>query len=115
LRVFATLPFSTVATKVSSGDDPSAGTAAQLTVKVPADALVWFDGVQTTTTGPVRTYQSPPLAQGQYSYEVRARWNENGREVTQTQQVGFTPGAYVEVDFPMPSGTADKTPATPKG
>jgi uncharacterized protein (TIGR03000 family) len=93
---------------------PSAGTAAQLTVNVPADALVWFDGEQMTTTGSVRTYASPPLAEGQYRYEVRARWNENGREVTQTQQVGFTPGAHVEVNFPMPSGTAEKTPAVQK-
>jgi uncharacterized protein (TIGR03000 family) len=66
------------------------------------------------TTGPVRTYASPPLAEGQYSYEVRARWNENGQEVTQTQQVGVTPGAHVEVNFPLPSGTAEKTLATPK-
>jgi uncharacterized protein (TIGR03000 family) len=93
---------------------PSSGAPANLTVKVPADALVWFDGVQMTSTGPVRSYVSTPLAEGQYSYEVRARWNENGHEVTQTQQVGVTPGAHVEVDFPVPPTTAEKTPATLK-
>jgi uncharacterized protein (TIGR03000 family) len=97
---------------LGGANPPSSGAPANLTVKVPADALVWFDGVQMTSTGPVRTYESPPLAQGQYSYEVRARWNENGHEVTQTQQVGVTPGAHVEVDFPAPQGTANKAQPT---
>jgi uncharacterized protein (TIGR03000 family) len=83
---------------------PSSGTTAQITVKVPPDAQVWFDGTLMTATGPVRNYQSPPLPAGRYQYEVRARWNENGREVTQTQHIGVTPGALVEVDFPVQSG-----------
>jgi uncharacterized protein (TIGR03000 family) len=86
--------------------DPSDNTA-HLTVNVPANARVWFSGVLTTSTGPVREFQSPPLTAGhRYDYEVRARWNENGHEVTQTQHVPVTPGAHVRVDFPTPSGTA---------
>jgi uncharacterized protein (TIGR03000 family) len=60
----------------------------------------------------VRQFYSPPLAPGRYSYEVRARWTENGREVNQTQQVQVTPGARVEVDFPMASKSADRPPVS---
>jgi uncharacterized protein (TIGR03000 family) len=90
-----------------------ANTHARVTVKAPADARVWFDGEPTTSTGPVRQFYSPPLTPGRrYSYEVRARWTENGREVTQTRQVDVTPGTSVEVNFPVASKTADRTPVT---
>ena len=55
---------------------------------VPADAKIWFDGTATTTTGSVRQFGTPPLKPGsQSSYEIRARWNENGQEMDQTQHV----------------------------
>jgi uncharacterized protein (TIGR03000 family) len=61
---------------------------AQLTVSVPADAQVWVEGTKTNSSGPVRYFHSPPLdPNSHYRYEVRARWMENGHEVTQTQQV----------------------------
>jgi uncharacterized protein (TIGR03000 family) len=76
-------------------------TDAHVSVDVPADAQVWFDGQPTRSTGPTRLFHSPPLTPGKnYRYEIRARWNENGREVTQTQQVEVTAGARVTVDFP---------------
>jgi len=90
----------------------SSSAAARVTVKVPSNATVWFDGVQMSTTGSVRQYQTPPLAPGQYSYEVRARWSENGREVNQTQQVAVTARATVEVGFPMASGVLVGTQPT---
>jgi uncharacterized protein (TIGR03000 family) len=81
---------------------------AQLTVSVPADAQVWIEGTKTSSTGPVRNFQSPPLdPNSQYRYEVRARWTENGHEVTQTRQVPVTAGARARVDFPMASGQGE--------
>jgi uncharacterized protein (TIGR03000 family) len=75
---------------------------AHVTATVPADAQIWFEGVPTTSTGTVREFNSPPLTPGsQYTYEVRASWNENGHEVTQTQQVKVTAGAHVNVTFPV--------------
>jgi uncharacterized protein (TIGR03000 family) len=77
-------------------------TPAQISLRVPANAAVWFDGEKTTSAGPDRQFQSPPLTPGQrYHYEVRARWVENGREVTQTQQVAVSAGANVNVSFPV--------------
>src|SRR5262249_46726715 len=81
--------------------------SAHVTVKVPADARVWFDGVAMKSTGPVRQYDSPALKPGaRYHYQVRARWKENGHEVAQTQEVRVRAGARVQVDFPTPRKAA---------
>jgi uncharacterized protein (TIGR03000 family) len=88
---------------------------AHVTVAVPADAQVWLDGVPTKSTGSIREFNSPPLTPGvRYSYEVQARWNENGKDVTQTQKVEVGAGTHARVDFPIPSNVAGRTPATPK-
>jgi uncharacterized protein (TIGR03000 family) len=78
-------------------------TIAHLTVKAPADAQIWFNGERTAATGAVRRFNTPPLAAGKYTYDVRARWTKDGHEVTQTREVEVTPGSSVEVDFPAPS------------
>jgi uncharacterized protein (TIGR03000 family) len=82
---------------------PPLDTSAQIGVMVPAGAEIWFDGTLTTSTGTVRRFHSPPLTPGNHSYEIRARWSEDGREVTQTQRVEVAPGAHVNVSFPIPS------------
>ena len=87
-------------------------TRARITVSVPADAEIWFNDTKTTSTDAVREYQSPPLAPGtRYAYEVRARWNENGHEVTQTQQVEVTAGTRVSVHFPVQPTKASTAPS----
>jgi uncharacterized protein (TIGR03000 family) len=92
-------PVTTAALAPAAGPD----TRVYVTVKVPADARVWFGGAATTSTGPVRRFYSSPLESGgRYTYSIKASWNENGQEVTQTQQVGVTPGAQVSVNFPVP-------------
>jgi uncharacterized protein (TIGR03000 family) len=91
----------------SDPDSYSAATAdpdtrAQITVSVPADAEIWINDVKMTVTGSVREYQSPALTPGmRYAYDVRARWTEDGHEVTQSQPVDVTAGAHVNVQFPM--------------
>jgi uncharacterized protein (TIGR03000 family) len=91
-------------------------TRAQVTVELPANAQLWFDGTATTSTGLVREFNSPPLEPGsRYSYEVRARWDEKGHTVTQTQKVEVTAGAHVQVTFPIPPRTAGPSPAPKEG
>jgi uncharacterized protein (TIGR03000 family) len=88
---------------------------AHVTVTVPAGAQLWFDGTPTTSTGSVREFNSPPLTPGhRYSYEVQARWNENGKEVTQTQKVQVGAGTHAQVDFPVPAKAVGQTAAAPK-
>jgi uncharacterized protein (TIGR03000 family) len=82
---------------------PSAS-AALLTVRVPVDAEVLIDGQRTTSTGAVRQYRSPPLEPGSaYTYEVQARWQVNGKAVTQTHRVEVSAGAHATTTFPTPS------------
>jgi uncharacterized protein (TIGR03000 family) len=85
---------------------------AHLNVTVPADAQVWFNDKLMKTTGPTREFASPPLTPGiPYTYKVRARWTENGHEMTQRQQVQVAAGAHVNVTFPLPAKAAAQTSA----
>ena len=89
-----------------------ADTRVQITVTVPVDAQLWFEGTATTSSGPVRVFHSPPLQLGkQYVYEVRARWTENGQEVNQTQQVQVAAGSRVQVHFPLQATMAPRAPS----
>ena len=82
---------------------------AHVTVRVPADAQVWIEGTKTTSTGAMRQFQSPPLTPGsRYTYDIKASWNESGREMTQTQHVQVTAGARTNVTFPTTAQTAAK-------
>jgi len=84
---------------------PSTDTA-QVTVRVPPDAQVWFDDRLTKSTGAVREFETPPMnSGGHYSYQIKAAWKQDGREVTQTQKAQVTPGAHVTVKFPAPQET----------
>ena len=82
-----------------------ADTTAHVTVRAPADATLWFEGTEMMSMGTVREFESPPLEPGNYTYEIRARWTENGRDITQTQKVAVSPGVHTTVNFPIPSGT----------
>jgi uncharacterized protein (TIGR03000 family) len=76
---------------------------AEVTLTLPTDATLWAMGQKIPGTGSRREYYSPTLPAGhRYTYDFRARWQENGRTVTQTQSVDVTPGAHVEVHFPVP-------------
>ncbi len=73
--------------------------AVVLRVHVPADAALWFSETPTTQPGELRTFVTPPLAEGRYEYAIRARWKENGKDVEQTRRVIVHPGDRLTVDF----------------
>jgi len=73
---------------------------AHVSVRAPADAEIWFGETKTRQTGTVREFESPELMSDQkYTYEVRARWTENGKEVSQTRHIEVSAGARKNVDF----------------
>jgi uncharacterized protein (TIGR03000 family) len=83
---------------------PAAQAEAQITILVPADAEVFFDGEPTRPRGPERLFVTPPLDIGRkYRYDILARWRQGDRPVEQTRQVPVTGGARVRVDFLTPS------------
>jgi uncharacterized protein (TIGR03000 family) len=89
---------------------------AKVTVNVPPDAKVWFEDKPMTSTGAVRQFDSPPLTPGTpYTYDIKARWNENGHEVTQEQRVEVTAGAHVNVRFPAPPKATGQASAATHG
>jgi uncharacterized protein (TIGR03000 family) len=78
-------------------------TRANVEVRVPPNAQLWFGDVKTVQGGEFRTFHSPPLERGSnYSYEVRARWTENGQTKEQTRIVRVRAGERAVVDFVSP-------------
>jgi uncharacterized protein (TIGR03000 family) len=73
---------------------------ATVVVRTAPDAKLWFNGVETSQTGAIRTFGTPELRPGEaYSYDVTVRWMENGTEMQRTRKVAVTPGEKVEVDL----------------
>jgi uncharacterized protein (TIGR03000 family) len=69
-------------------------------VRVPADAQIWFNGARTEQTGARRSFVSPALAPGQEgTYEMRVRWEEDGRSVERTRQIAVRAGDRVILEF----------------
>jgi len=73
---------------------------AHVLVRVPSpDAQVWFDDHRTQQGGMQRMFDSPPLQSGTYSYNIRAKWRQDGKDMEQTRTVRVQPGQRVTVDF----------------
>jgi uncharacterized protein (TIGR03000 family) len=80
---------------------------ALITIRVPTDAEVWFDGDPTKQHGDVREYKTPALPVGQlYHSEIRARWKEGDRVVDQTRSVPASANHRTQVDFTRPDPKA---------
>jgi uncharacterized protein (TIGR03000 family) len=81
-------------------EDADTPRPARVTVRLPAEAGLWFNGTRLAGSGSARTYLSPPLEPGyKYSYEIKASWPEDGREVERVKTVKVRPGGSVVVDF----------------
>ncbi len=73
---------------------------AHIRLRVPADAEVWFESVQTRQGGTERYFYSPPLTPGlTYAYEVEARWKEDGKVVRRQRQIVVHAGDALRVDL----------------
>jgi uncharacterized protein (TIGR03000 family) len=72
-------------------------------VRVPTpDAQLWVEGQEMSTGGARRVFVSPPLEEGRYTYNFKARWQENGRSMDEKRQVSVRPGDRITVDFTRP-------------
>jgi uncharacterized protein (TIGR03000 family) len=79
---------------------PLAATELRLSVRLPADALVWVNRAATTQTGGDREYITSDLEPGKtYVYEIKARWMENGKPVEKTKRVSVRSGERYVIDF----------------
>ena len=74
--------------------------AAQIDVRLPADAKIWFDDTPTSQTGVLRHFESPPLdSDTDYFYRVTVRWQEGGQVVTRTRKVEVHAGDRLNITF----------------
>jgi uncharacterized protein (TIGR03000 family) len=82
--------------------------AAQVHVRLPAGAEIWFNDTRMPQTGAVRHFVSPPLDSDEdYSYQVKVRWREGGRTVTRTRTVEVHAGDRLNLAFgPSAAGGA---------
>ncbi|OAI51133.1 hypothetical protein AYO44_17280 [Planctomycetaceae bacterium SCGC AG-212-F19] len=82
---------------------PVATNAANLEVFLPdPNAQLQLNGQRVSGTGAVRYIASPPLAPGDYSYDVTASWIKDGKPVTAKLKVSVQPGKVTVVDFTQP-------------
>ena len=83
-------------------DQASRNSEATLTVSVPNDARVFVNGVQTKSVGSERSYVSRGLQSGfNYTYEVRAEIERDGKIVEETKMVSLTSGRTARVAFAL--------------
>ena len=79
---------------------PAEATRAQLRIELPAEAGLVVGEYNTHSTGSIRYFQSPPLAEGKtYAYELRAEITRDGRVFTETKTVVVTAGQTLDVNF----------------
>jgi len=78
----------------------------KLIVKLPdAAADVWVEKTEMKSKGTERVFESPALeADKTYKYELVARWNENGKDRTESRTVQGKAGQTISVDFSKPAG-----------
>jgi uncharacterized protein (TIGR03000 family) len=95
---------------------PAPSNTARIRLIVPADARVWFGNAATEQSGAVRHFESPALKSGKdYTYEVKVRWTENGKEVTRTRQVDVRANSSATVDFTASDARQTKAPKLVSG
>jgi uncharacterized protein (TIGR03000 family) len=74
--------------------------SANLTVIVPADAVVRLNGVRTLQRGERRNFIIPNLIPATtYAYDVGVSWRENGQDVVRHRELTFQAGDDAVVDF----------------
>ena len=83
--------------------DPKPG---KVTIHLPADAKLLFNGTAATGTGATRTFATPPLEPGrEYGYTLTAEVVRDGRVQTVTELVTVRAGEKTSVTL-TPSGVA---------
>ena len=88
-------------TLLVDGGKPAAGT---VTVSLPADAVLSFNGTAVTGSGPTRTFRTPPLEPGrEYAYDLTAEVVRGGERQTLTGRVVVRAGGEATATLEAPA------------
>lgn len=92
--------------------EPKKGTIsapATIVVTLPAEGTLRVDGFQTTSTGERRTLLTPAIPVGEeYSYELQAEINRDGRSIVQTQTITVRGGETTTAPFTFSQDVASR-------
>jgi uncharacterized protein (TIGR03000 family) len=86
---------------------------AVLTFRAPEGAKIWVDGRLSARSGDPWRWTSPALRERR-SYQVQARWSDQGRVVTQTRTIQVEPGGNLTVDFTRREAPSDQAAPQPR-
>ena len=78
---------------------PATADRATVTVRLPADAVLYAEGRRLNLSGDTRAFVTPPLPPGEYGYTFRAEYVRNGELLSRTRQVAVRAGASAMVEF----------------
>jgi uncharacterized protein (TIGR03000 family) len=85
---------------IETAPPPVESDRAMVAVRLPADAILMFQGTAMRLTGPERVFRSPPLQPGKsYRYDVTARWTENGKPVEKNRSITVQAGQRATLDL----------------
>ncbi|MFO0815455.1 MAG: TIGR03000 domain-containing protein [Gemmatales bacterium] len=103
---------------VQSSKDETKSVPALIKVKVPENAVIWFENQKMNQTGTVRMFQSPVLElKKTYYYKVKVSWPTGGgttsKDFTSEQEVAVKAGETTSIDFtPLVAHTREAKPNT---
>jgi uncharacterized protein (TIGR03000 family) len=82
---------------------------ATIVVAVPAEARLYFNGIETKTRSDFREFESPDLAPNMiYQYVVKAEMVINGKTEVKTETVQVRAGQQVKAQFTFETKVASK-------
>jgi len=81
------------------------GDIARVEIRLPdPQGTLWVQGQEINSAGTVRNFRSPQLDPSQqYTYTVKAQWNDNGKLVVDERQVKVQANSQAVVDFNQPT------------
>ncbi len=83
--------------------------SAVLNVRVPGEAVVFVNGMQTKSNGEFRRYVSRNLEPGySYTYELRAAMERDGQTVSETRVVKLRAGQSAELAFDLTNAEEER-------
>jgi uncharacterized protein (TIGR03000 family) len=99
---------------------PQISGQASVTVKLPADAKLYADGLLTTLTSSERTFVTPILDRGRdFQYTFKVEYQRSGQAISDTRKVVVRADAKVQVDFTetrnVETASSKVTVALPQG
>ncbi len=98
-----------LASLLGASSGQGSGKTVFLEIWVPENARLFIEGQETSATGTMRTFESPPLPPGKYTYTIKAIVPGLKGPETITRQLDVRPGDFESVDL-RPRRQGERSP-----